>query len=65
MNEYGRGETQRARDEELDRAKWCRLDAEDRTDKLRRLKEQIRTGTYKADIKDIALQLAAAMEPMV
>ncbi|SKA85484.1 Anti-sigma-28 factor, FlgM [Paucidesulfovibrio gracilis DSM 16080] len=36
----------------------------ERAEKLRRLKEQIRAGTYCADIKDIAMQLAAAMDPM-
>jgi anti-sigma28 factor (negative regulator of flagellin synthesis) len=30
---------------------------------LRSLKEKIRAGTYKADIKEIALQLTYALDP--
>ncbi|WP_022662189.1 flagellar biosynthesis anti-sigma factor FlgM [Paucidesulfovibrio longus] len=59
----------RARQDEIDAAKWQRgresgQENLRREDKLRRLKEEIRAGTYKADIKDIAMQLAAAMDPM-
>lgn len=54
----------RARQDEIDAATWQRSDEERRAEKLYRLKEQIRAGTYQADIKDIAMQLAAAMEPM-
>ncbi|MGE4291415.1 MAG: flagellar biosynthesis anti-sigma factor FlgM [Desulfovibrio sp.] len=60
----------RARQDEIDAAKWQRSQEAcpeefRREEKLRRLKKQIREGTYKADIKDIAMQLAAAMEPMI
>lgn len=63
----------RARQDEIDAATWQRGErggpcghgeSAGRAEKLRRLKEQIRAGTYRADIKDIAMQLAAAMEPM-
>lgn len=35
-----------------------------RTERIRLLKAQIKAGTYRADIKDIAMQLAAAMDPL-
>ncbi len=37
----------------------------ERADKLRKLKEQIRNGTYEADIKDIAMQISSAMNRAV
>lgn len=37
----------------------------ERAERVRRLKAQIKAGTYRADIKDIAMQLAAAMDPIM
>lgn len=37
----------------------------ERADKLKKLKEQIRNGTYEADIKDIAMQISSAMNRAV
>ena len=36
----------------------------DQAERLARLKSEIKAGTYRADLKDIAKQLARAMEPM-
>ncbi|MDD4732389.1 MAG: flagellar biosynthesis anti-sigma factor FlgM [Desulfovibrio sp.] len=53
-----------ARQQEINDARKTAENDPERAEKLRRLKEQIRAGTYQADIKDIAMQLAAAMDPM-
>lgn len=39
-------------------------DGRDHAARLARLKAEIRDGTYRADIKDIAKQLARAMETL-
>lgn len=41
------------------------MEAQDRVDRVQLLKAQIKAGTYQADIKDIAMQLAAAMDPLM
>jgi anti-sigma28 factor (negative regulator of flagellin synthesis) len=41
------------------------LGAESRLDRIQLLKAQIKAGTYQADVKDIAMQLAAAMDPLM
>jgi len=40
-----------------------RDEAVERARKVARLKEQVRSGTYQADIKDIARLLTSAMDP--
>ncbi len=41
------------------------LEAQERAQRVLHLKAQIKSGTYQADIKDIAMQLAAAMDPLM
>lgn len=41
------------------------MEIDDRADRVQLLKAQIKAGTYRADIKDIAMQLAAAMDPLM
>lgn len=41
------------------------MEATERSDRIRMLKAEIKAGTYRADIKDIAMQLAAAMDPLM
>ncbi len=41
------------------------LEAQERAQRVLQLKAQIKSGTYRADIKDIAMQLAAAMDPLM
>ncbi|WP_419785861.1 flagellar biosynthesis anti-sigma factor FlgM [Pseudodesulfovibrio sp.] len=38
-------------------------EAEDRALKIARLKDEVRAGSYRADIKDIARLLTSAMDP--
>lgn len=40
-------------------------ESRERAERVRLLKAQIKAGTYRADIKDIAMQLAAAMDPIM
>lgn len=40
-----------------------RREAEDRRQKIARLKEEVRTGEYEADVHDIARLLTSAMDP--
>ena len=40
-------------------------ETDERMARIKTLKAQIKAGTYKADIKDIAMQLAAAMDPIM
>ncbi|MBU1248357.1 MAG: flagellar biosynthesis anti-sigma factor FlgM [Proteobacteria bacterium] len=41
------------------------MEAQERAERVQLLKAQIKAGTYRADIKDIAMQLAAAMDPLM
>jgi len=43
--------------------RFRREEAEERAHKIARLKDEVRTGDYKADVMDIARLLTSAMDP--